>query len=252
MTRRQGGPGTADPGHMMFRNTPLLTLLADAWNVQPSQIVGPGWLSEMAARPRLPDGKFDVEAVVPPNATKEDARIMLQNLLGDRFGLVLHRESKVLDVWNLELAKDAPALTKTNIDPNLPSVTPMDVDAKSISLDKNSCVILDRPGILTYMTRTPAGTSFCYAAKAQTISQLAEFLAQHGLDDKPVVDKTGMDGAYDFKWIQSPGIPGAPGGRPILQIEDDLSRQVGIKVTSGKGPVDVLVIDKLNKDPTGN
>ncbi len=251
LTRRQGGPGTADPSHLIFRNTSLLTLLTDAWNVQPSQIVGPAWLQDAPAHPRMPDGKFDIEAVVPTNTTKEDARIMLRNLLTDRFGLVLHHESRTLDVWNLELSKGA-SLSKTNIDPNLPAVNPLEVDAKSISLDKQGCVILDRPGILNYMTRTQAGASFCYAAKAQTMSQLAAFLAEHGLNDKPVVDKTGLEGAYDFKWLQSPRIPGAPGGQPILQMEDDLSRQVGVKVTSGKASVDVLVIEKLNKTPTGN
>lgn len=251
--RRQGGPGTSDPTHVVLRNIPLLTLVTDAWNIQASQIVGPDWLiSQAAARPGLPDWKFDVEAVVPANSTKDDARIMLENLLTDRFGLVVHHESRVLEVWNLEIAKNPPAITRTNIDANLPSISPTEVDPKSISLDKEGCVILDRPGILNYMTRNAAGTSFCFAAKAQTMSQLAGFLAERGLNDKPILDKTGLEGAYDFKWIQSPRIPGTPGGPPILQMEDDLNKQLGIKVTSGKGPVDVLVIDKLNRDPTAN
>ncbi len=142
--------------------------------------------------------------------------MMLQNLLTERFGMVLHHESRALDVWNLELSKDA-SFTRTSIDPNLPSVAFPDVDAKSITLDKEGCVILDHPGILNYMTRTPAGTSFCYAAKAQTMSQLAEFLGERGLNDKPIVDKTGLDGAYDFKWVQSPRIPGVPPGQAILR-----------------------------------
>src|SRR5438045_1548555 len=65
---RDGGPGTANPGQITYRNAPLRALLEDAYRVQNHQLVGPGWLDT---------ARFDVLAKVPAGATKEQAGMML-------------------------------------------------------------------------------------------------------------------------------------------------------------------------------
>ena len=80
-----GGPGTSAPGRVQFTDMPLKVLITRAYSVQTFQVSGPSWMDSQ---------RFDIIAKVPDGATKEDARIMLQNLLADRFKLKMHKGSK--------------------------------------------------------------------------------------------------------------------------------------------------------------
>ena len=91
-----GGPGTPDPGRIRFTDMPLRVLIMRAYDVQSFQVSGPSWMDSQ---------RFDVIAKVPDGATREDARIMLQNLLADRFKLKLHKESKEAAIYELVVAK---------------------------------------------------------------------------------------------------------------------------------------------------
>jgi hypothetical protein len=78
-----GGPGTPDRGRIRFIDMPLRVLIMRAYDVQSFQVSGPAWMDSQ---------RFDVIANVPDGATKEDVRIMLQNLLAERFKLKLHKK----------------------------------------------------------------------------------------------------------------------------------------------------------------
>jgi uncharacterized protein (TIGR03435 family) len=81
MTMMQGGPGSHDPGRITYTNISLKLILTAAYDVQHFQISGPSWLgTEM----------YDIAAKVPPGTTKEQAKVMLQNLLAERFHLAHH------------------------------------------------------------------------------------------------------------------------------------------------------------------
>ena len=98
----QGGPGSADPARLTYSFSTLRDLLVDAYSVKRSQISGaPNWLDSV---------RFDIVAKVPEGATKEQAKVMLQNLLAERFKLTLHRETKELPVYALVVAKNGPRL----------------------------------------------------------------------------------------------------------------------------------------------
>jgi uncharacterized protein (TIGR03435 family) len=97
----QGGPGTRDPERFSGRGMPLRLYLCLAYATADcqEQISGPGWIDSE---------KYDVEVKIPPGTTQEQYQKMLQNLLTDRFKLVLHRETRVRQVYELVVAKDGP------------------------------------------------------------------------------------------------------------------------------------------------
>src|SRR5690349_9630749 len=71
-----GGPGTPNPGQLTYTNVTLKNVIQNAYNVKGYQINGPKWLDSE---------RFDIVAKVPHGASKEDFRVMLQNLLAERF-----------------------------------------------------------------------------------------------------------------------------------------------------------------------
>ncbi len=95
MPRITGGPGTSSPGQLNA-NAPLWTLIMTAYSVRPWQFSGPAWLR---------DERWDIAAKIPAGATKEQINPMLQNLLAERFGLVVHWEPKAVPLYELALGR---------------------------------------------------------------------------------------------------------------------------------------------------
>jgi uncharacterized protein (TIGR03435 family) len=103
-------------------------------------------------------------------------------------------------------------------------------------------------------------------AKAQSLSQLAIMLGSQLR--RPVLDKTGLTGKYDFTLEFTPDMnglplpPGAPGpsapasggdaSEPGTNVAAAVQQQLGLKLVSGKAKLDVLVIDRANRTPTEN
>ncbi len=85
----RGGPGTPDPGQLTFSNVTLKNVLMNAYDVKGYQIQGPGWLDTE---------RYDITAKIPKGASKEQFRLMLQNLLAERFKVGLHRETKEMPI----------------------------------------------------------------------------------------------------------------------------------------------------------
>ena len=88
----RGGPGTADPGQATFSDVTLSSLLMTAYDVKSYQIQGPNWVGTE---------KYDIVAKVPAGTSKEQFHLMLQNLLTERFRIVLHHESKQFQGFEL-------------------------------------------------------------------------------------------------------------------------------------------------------
>src|SRR5262249_3697028 len=101
MVGMRGGPGTPDPGQISYFNVTLRNVLMTAYDVKDYQISGPGWLGSE---------RYDIIAKVPPGTTKEQLRLMLQNLLAERFQVSLHHESKELPMFALVVAKGGPKM----------------------------------------------------------------------------------------------------------------------------------------------
>lgn len=105
----RGGPGTPDPGQITWSFATLKGMLLTAYDLKNYQVNGPSWLDTE---------RYDVAAKVPAGATKEQVRVMWQNLLRDRFGLALHHESKEFQVEDLVVGKDGSKLKESPEDPD--------------------------------------------------------------------------------------------------------------------------------------
>ena len=254
-----GGPGTRDPGRMRFTDMTLRMLIMRAYEVQSFQVSGPSWMDSQ---------HFDIIAKVPDGATRQDAQMMLQNLLADRFHLRLHEETKEASVYELVVAKGGIKIKEAAQTAAAPAEAPAVPTPRPPLRDKN--------GLL----RTPHGQLGIQATSngrmrmqgdAVTMARLTEVLGMTLV--RPVVDKTGLTGAYDVAFdfsaegmgpgpkAPAPG-PGPGGGNPAEAPRDSsdsgptlfaaLQQQLGLKLESRRGPVVLLVVDRADKTPTGN
>jgi uncharacterized protein (TIGR03435 family) len=274
----QGGPGTSDPGQITYSNLPLKNLLVNAFGVKTYQISGPAWIDTE---------RFDIVAKVPQGATKDDVKLMLQNLLSERFKLTLHREKKDLPMYALIVAKNGPKMKESpSDDPDSKDASGPQDPAAAAANDQRAKQVLENavrnmkdgmpmpPGLVARqgmsMMMMP-GRARISSAK-QTMSQLAEWLSNQL--DRPVVDQTGLTKNYALTLEYSPesvggrgpmgmALPpmpsGGEGGTPpeadsqaAPTLFSALQEQLGLRLEQKKGPVDLLVVDHLEKTPTEN
>jgi uncharacterized protein (TIGR03435 family) len=275
---RKGGPGSSDPGRVAYSGVTLKMLLTVAYNVKPYQISGPSWLDSE---------RFDVTATVPEGTTKEQASVMLQNLLLDRFGIKLHHETKELPLYELTLAKNGPKLKASVADPNAPpDGAPPEPPKGPPPIGKDGFPQLPPGRKGQMMMITPRG--FHMLAGDQPVSALADMLGN--MLSSPVVDKTGLTGVYDYTLdfsrdsVPGPGLPGlpppspgkdsagviatvpgpgpatGPAAGPVAAADQPdapslfvaIQEQLGLKLEKKKGPLDLIVIDQAEKVPTEN
>jgi uncharacterized protein (TIGR03435 family) len=171
-----------------------------------------------------PDTAYDIEAKAEPPITESQCRLMLQTLLEDRFKLASHWEPKAAQVSNLVLARGGPKMQRV--------VETDDPDVK-ITLDGRPFP-RHRPG-------QPLG---------MTMEELADFLTR-GMSPEPVFDKTGLAGRYRIDLRFSIGPPRNPDLPQDPNLEVALEEQLGLKIEHTKGPVNMLLVDRINP-PTPN
>jgi uncharacterized protein (TIGR03435 family) len=203
-----------------------------------AQISGPGWIdTEM----------YDVVANIPPDATDEQFQIMLQELLRERFSIVLHHEKRMLSVYELTVAKGGPRLKESDID-GPPVVGP----PTKVEHDSDGFPVL-QPGSPAFI-RSYRGRTAHWAAQGQTMATLARSLGEPLATGRQVIDKTGLKGKYDFRLFYERALSGAPPGdgpeAPIL--EDALRQQLGLTLVNAKAQYDFMIIDSGNKTPIEN
>jgi uncharacterized protein (TIGR03435 family) len=233
----RGGPGTSDPGQITYTAATLTSVLLAAYGVhQLFQISGPEWLNTE---------RYDVTARIPEGATREQFKLMLQNLLADRFHLALHHETKDFQAYELLLDKSGSKLKESVEDSGTPR-EPSSPAFRQISPQARSAV-------LAGMTLS-GSNQVLMAGRTRSTEWLAEGLGtQLGI---PVVDKTGLTGKYDYYLEFAPPRrpPGAPpdDNNPLPSIFNAVQEQLGLKLDEKKLPFDVLVIDRVEKIPAEN
>jgi uncharacterized protein (TIGR03435 family) len=206
--------------HFSTLNTTLSDLITFAYGLHARQIVGaPAWIETE---------KYDLEAQPDGEGQPNDRqwKMMLQKLLADRFSLAFRHDKKELSVYALVIGKAGPKLTKSEGDPNgLPAL------------------FFRGPGVLPVRNATMA--DFAGVMQAAVL-------------DRPVVNQTGLSGRFDFqlKWTPDETQFGGRGARvPSPDDNADVSpdlftaiqQQMGLQLKSVKAPVDVLVIDLVEK-----
>jgi uncharacterized protein (TIGR03435 family) len=162
---------------------------------------------------------------------------MLQALLAKRFGLVFHRENRDVQVYMLVVGKNGPKLHEAK---------PGDTYPNGINLSNGpggAGVMLMRSG--------PGGT---FIVTAQGVP-LSSFLPQLSYNSgRPVLDKTGLTGKYDFELtyaLDQNASAGAASDSTGPSIFTAIQEQLGLKLESGKAPVEIIVIDHAER-PSGN
>jgi uncharacterized protein (TIGR03435 family) len=235
----RGGPGTSDPEQITFTNVTLLSVLLRAYNVKTYQLTGPDWLSSE---------RYEIVAKIPPDTTKEECNLMLQNLLSERFHLAVHHETKELQGYELIRVKTGPKL-KSSTEAG-PDVQPTEAPKR----DANGFPQLSAPGLVIMEgVRGTAVVSFL-TAKAQPLSALVELLSKEFR--LPVDDRTGLTGKFDFTLEFAPQAPGSltpdAANESAPNLISAVPQQLGLKLDPKKIPVDILIVDRADKIPTGN
>jgi len=157
--------------------------------------------------------RFDIQARTSAAASGEEMKLMAQTLLADRFRLKAHRETKPIPVYALTVAKSGPRLH-----------APRPEEHRSIE---------SYPGNIE-ATNAPMNLF---------IDELS------GKVDRPVIDRTGLKGSFDFTLRWSAEIPGGdPGLGSIFTAVQD---QLGLKLEAEKRPFEVLIIDSVER-PSAN
>jgi uncharacterized protein (TIGR03435 family) len=216
-------------GHYEMRNATMVDLVRTAYNVDADKVLGgPSWL-EM--------DRFDVFAKTPGKPSADAQRTMLRSLLADRFKLVLHNETQSMPAYSMTAGKH-PALKKSDAAGN----TGCKFDIQGMSPQG--------PG-----AGAPASTPmFQYTCRNVTMASFAEELrrmpmSQQYLRDVPILDKTGIEGAWDFELKYSlRGPVGAP--TDLVTLPDAVEKQLGLKLEVVKVPMPVVVVDSVNQKPT--
>jgi uncharacterized protein (TIGR03435 family) len=245
----RGGPGTSDPGQLLFTNVTLFNVLLRAYDVQSFQISAPDWLSTE---------KYNITAKVPDGATKEQCNRMLQNLLAERFHLELHHETRDLSGFELAMGRNGPRL-KVSEDAGAVE-TPASTEPPKT--DANGYPILSGPGLLMMEGVKGKSVVVFLTARSQPLSALVALLTREFR--MPILDKTGQTGRFDFRLEFAPQAPGAlpaassPDGAPMVMddsapnLTTAVQQQLGMRLNAKKVPTDILVIDHADRVPTEN
>lgn len=232
-SRMRGGPGTDDPEQITYERQRLIRFLSAAYGFEFDQISGPDWME---------DNLYTIVAKLPPGTTKEQLKLMWQNLLVERFHLKTHIVQKDFPVYELSVAKGGP---KFHEEPGFPVPHPGEKYA-----------IRQSPRNIRMTFRDYSMADF-----ATRLGWPLSTLGLGGLTIGRVADKTGLNGLYSFTF-EFAGAWG-PGGaflRPLPdgQIDaasnlfDALRQQLGLRLDEGKARLDVLVVDHADKVPTEN
>jgi len=232
---------------------PLKLVIAMAYDVPPSSlypyegkiIVGPQWIESEI---------YHIEAKAEAPTTQAQLKLMLQELLADRFKLKLHRESREMPIYALVVGKNGHKLKSA----------PKDRDCAGQSRSDHRYEL----GATNIAGQCHGFVPEDGALRGQSVdmSDFAEMLSIWA--GRLVVDKTGLDGLFDIKMprmvsvealqAMQASIAGARGGAPGVAIEprglpDSVvtvfaaMEQIGLRLESARGPVDVLVIDSIER-----
>jgi uncharacterized protein (TIGR03435 family) len=230
-------------GRFTATNNSVRALILNAYGISASPYLlegGPGWIDS---------ARYDIEAkagadVIPAGTSNRvlwaKTRLMLQSLLADRFQLSVHRQTKEMPSYQLAVARNGPKLQKTGSDCDAGVTACHGFSGNPVRLSGDGVDMYDLALILTFFS------------------------------DRPVVDRTGIQGLFDVKlqWNpfttgsqprddapRSPTAEAREGPRPDLStlptLSGALEEQLGLKLESHKGPVEIYVIDRV-ESPSEN
>jgi uncharacterized protein (TIGR03435 family) len=199
-------------GELITNNVSLKHLIERAYNVKDYSLAGPDWLDSV---------RLDIVAKPPAGTQKDQLQPMMQALLIERFKLQTHREPKTLSAYALLVAKGGPKLSPSS------------------EVKGNTNTNSERGKLI---------------AKGATMVTLADFLSERL--ELPVIDKTNVDGAFDFtlNWTPDPTTENDHGdpNSSAPSLFTALQEQLGLRLQKDKLPIQILVVDHVEKEPVEN
>lgn len=208
------------PGTVVLRGLPLKPILIEAFKVRNDQIVGPTWLDEDC---------FEIVARMPEGSTSDQIPAMLQALLIERFKLAARKENRPRQVYVLIVDKNGPKFKET--------------DLSSDNAHPGNVRFSGAPGITGFKGQI-------------TMASLARLLSKRV--NQTVEDLTGLKGTYDIdlSWAPDPAFEAHPNAElppsPAADLFTAIRESLGLRLESRKEPVEVLVIDHMERVPTEN
>lgn len=241
------------PGRISADNMPLRRLISVAYQAQDFQIAGgPGWMNS---------DLWSIEATAKGGTKGDRFPLMLQTLLEDRFQLKVHRETREGPVYELTVAESGSKLQPTKAG----SCIPIELKKPTATPEPGQPPVC---GLLN-TTASEAGGELFEGIGIPIVDQpgapFQSLTGQLTLElGGTVINKTGLTGLFDFRLEWIPDASGRtasaasndpatltaadPGGPSLFMA---LQKQLGLKLKSAKGPVEVLIVDHAEK-PTGN
>jgi uncharacterized protein (TIGR03435 family) len=221
----KGGGGTTreiEPGRMRYLNITLGEFINIAYGGKRYQIAGPDWAVSNASSDR-----YDIVAQAAGPATADQIRQMIGPLLAERFKLQFHRETRELPVFALAVSKGGPKFKEGD--------------------GGESSVYPDGKGNISF--------------KNYPMDALAGLLSNMPAVGRAVLDRTGLNGKYTF----TANLTDTPAGASLADVKknlggdadplsspvmSNLQLQLGLKLEAMKAPIEMIVIDHIEKTPT--
>jgi uncharacterized protein (TIGR03435 family) len=219
------------PGRYQLRRATMLDLIRTAYGVDAQKVIGgPNWLEV---------DRFDIRAKVPAGITPATVKPMLQALLADRFGLVVHNDTKPVPAWALTASKH-PQLKQSDGsgDPGCrvaaqsgPGRGATEAAPQTVPLLDIACHNITMAAFAAHMNDMDGAWNF--------------------INDNLVTDQTGLEGAWDFNLKYSHRARVTVAGAEIVTLFDALDR-IGLKLDPAMVPTPAIVVDSVNRTPTPN
>ncbi|MEO8594168.1 MAG: TIGR03435 family protein [Candidatus Solibacter sp.] len=233
----------------------LKELTRVAYRVKDHQIIGPDWMGAE---------RYDIHATIPAGVTREQVPEMLQTLLEQRFQLKTHRGAKEVPVYALVVARNGLKMKES----------PLDEDTSDAGGGRGATNVQATGGRNGTTVKFGRGAYFSFAdnkieARKISMAQMTDMLSR--FVERPVVDQTGLTGTYDITVELTPedyrallirsaiyaGVQLPPEALRLLEgaSDEQLFRQLqsaGLKMEPRKAPIDVIIVDSVNKTPTDN
>ena len=231
-------------GRVLMTKQTVRDLIQAAYGVRDDELIGgPAWARSIG---------FDLEARGPADMSANTARAMLRGLLAERFSLEVHRESRQMSTYVMTMVarsgKPGPQLRPANAQcapPAGPSgMPPLAQPPKGIA---DAASLMGRAALRCPSIFMPGHLSARSASLDTLATELAEAVG------RPVVNRTGLTGEFDFdlRYVPELNAMPQPQAGDAQGLTTALEDQLGVKLEGSRGPVDVLVIDRLRM-PTEN
>lgn len=224
-------PGRVDIGYWS-----ILQLIVKAYRIQAYQLIGPGWMGS---------ARFDIQARLPEGSNQNQVPEMLQRLLAERFGLVLHTETRDLKGFELTVDKGGPKMQAAPPEPDA------SLEATAKEEEANTLDLLwggGKPFGLKDMNRSPNGDLHMEFERLPILA-LVQILSSNLR--APVIDRTSLKGRYHVTLDYNP-----MGALPanVDSVGDLLmaAKRLGLRLEPKAVPCSVLVVDQVERVPTAN